>query len=381
MLGVGSPLFVLPDNFTLGTSSGNDTSFAAPLVTSADRLVHADVFQAFDSPHLGPFGRIYAWGPASGDWSGLGRWVTRWRSPFDGRSAVRSTMIAATPFQDAESARTELGLGRAGPVGFGGTVSEDATHALLTVNRNGHPLELVTLDDGGPSVPIRRADGASWGLVDAALRIGPDWFIAAPTEAHRTVIEILRASDGIARRIASVPRLLTTSSTSPVRLARSDEGGALGVVVEGEPSPDRAGVRRWVVPVEIDSGIIDAPQPLGAVDLGDRGDIAVCDERGATGWTIDTTWPNPNVTVELGDAEAPAYLHRVFARLRISSDRACVERLVGDVSDDALDHAEGRVLRLPSNEPTLPVTLVVTGRGADASTLLQCARPTGGAAK
>jgi hypothetical protein len=136
-----------------------------------------------------------------------------------------------------------------------------------------------------------------------------------------------------------------------------------------------------VVPVEIDSGIIDAPQPLGAVDLGDRGDIAVCDERGATGWTIDTTWPNPNVTVELGDAEAPAYLHRVFARLRISSDRACVERLVGDVSDDALDHAEGRVLRLPSNEPTLPVTLVVTGRGADASTLLQCARPTGGAAK
>jgi hypothetical protein len=378
MLGGTGPLFVLAGNFALATPSGNDASFTAPALTRADQLLHADIFQAFDSPHLGVFGRIYAWGPASGDWSVLGRWVTRWRSPFDVNSAVKSTMIAAAPFQDAEGARADMGLGRAGPVGFGGAVSEDATHALLMVNRNGRPVELLTLDEGGPSVPLRRADGAAWGLVDAAIRIGRDWFIAAPTDAHRTVIEILRAGDGLARRVANVPRLLATasSSTSPVRLARADDGGALGMVVDGEPAPDRPGARRWVVPVEIDSGVVGPPQPLGAIDLGDRAEVGVCDERGASGWTVDTTWPNPSITIGLGDADAPAYLRRVFARLRISSDRACVERLVGEVDDDALGH-QGRVLRAPpSTGPTLPVLLVVTGPGPDRSTLLRCQRAT-----
>ena len=124
----------------------NSASFETPAIGRTDRLFHADIFGA---GHSGAVGRIFAWGPASADWSGQGRWVVRWRSPFGGKTASASSLVAAAPFQDADDARDALGVGRSGPVSFTAVVSDDAAHLLLRVVHPGRTTEVATLDAGG----------------------------------------------------------------------------------------------------------------------------------------------------------------------------------------------------------------------------------------
>jgi hypothetical protein len=376
LMGVTGTL-VLPGSRLTLAAPRPDTSFEPPVIGRGDRLLHADVFHAFEGTRVGLVGRVYTWGPSSGDWSGVAKWVTRWRVPFGGRTDVRSTMTAVAPFADLESARAELGLGPGGTRSFTTTISEDGAHALLAVKSTSGQVDLATLDEAGTRAPVARADGGSWGPIDAAIRVGPDWFIALPSDARRVAIDVLRVSGGVARRVATVPRFLAPTTT-PVRLARSDRGNTVGLVVEGEPAAARSGASRWVVPIELDNGLVDAPEPLGAVDLSDRRELAICDERGPAGWTLDTTWSYPNIAIDLGDVNAAAYLHGAYARLRLSPDRACVERLVGTANEDALDQAgrrldhRGAARRI--GEPMLPVTLLTSGRGPDESTLLECQR-------
>jgi hypothetical protein len=347
-----------------------ELSFDEPEQTRSDHLFHADIFGA---AHSGAVGRIFAWGPASTDWSGQGRWVVRWRSPFGGKAATASSLVAAAPFQDADDARNALGVGRTGPVSFTAVVSEDAAHLLLRIVHPGRTTELATLDAGGTFAPVRRADGAAWSDIDDAIRVGPDWFIASPTDARRSTIDVFRATDGVARRVVSVERLLSVPSARRVRLARGAGGdgrAALGMIVEGEPAPERAAIHRWVIPIDPSAGTVDAPQPLGAADLSDRSHLTVCDERAAAAWVFDTSWPNPNISVDLADHEPPVFLHRVYARLRLSADRACVLRLEGEIEDEAPSAAGRPAARRTVGKATLPVTLVTAATGPS---LVECA--------
>ena len=380
LFGGTGPVVLFGRGAALGASRP-DAAFEAPPIGHADHLFEADIFHAFDPSHAGLVGRVSAWGPLAGDWSGAGRWVTRWRAPFGGRSSVRATAVTAAPFIDADSARAALGVGPGGPLSFTAEVSEDAAHALVAVKRPSGQLELASADEGGTLSPVHRADGAPWGPIDAAIRVGPDWLIATPSDARHTSVELFRVSDGVGRRIASIPRLLFSwgPSSPPVRLAHADHG-MVGIVVEGEGAADRSGASRWVVPVEIDTGLVAPPESLGAVDLGDRATLSICDDRSATGWELDTTWSSPNVTLDLGDANAPAYLQRMFARLRLSPDRACIDRLSAEVNADALEHAtRSSAARTPSSrhawEPTLPVSLGTTD-APEARALLACEQAT-----
>ena len=333
-----------------------------------DRLLHADVFAGLESvPQPRPVGRVYAWGPASGDWSGLGRWVTRWRAPGMSAAGWVSSAVVAAPFRDAEGARGELGLGRSGLASFTLTTSDDAAHGLLFVRRPGRTSELDTLDEGSTQAPVRRADGATWGLVDAALRVGASWFIAVPQSPRRATLELFRIDAGLARRIAIVRHLLGGPGVGPARLARGSGPDALGLILDGEAAPEGSIPRRWVIPVDVDSGALDAPLPLGAIDLSDRGEVGPCDEGGEAGWVIDVPWANVNVSIALGALSPSVHLRDVSARLRLASDRACVERIVGEATleDAARVRAhELRPLALPS-EATLPVTLLVNGGASE----------------
>jgi hypothetical protein len=320
-----------------------------PGVTRGDAVVHADVPAPLGALGLGSLGRLYAWGPAAGDWTGLGRWRAGWRSPFASAHASLSSAIAPAPFSDAVAARAELGMGR--PFNWRLAVAEDPAHALLIAGRSQKAPELLALDEGGSIVPIHRVDGEPWGTVDAAVRIGSDWYVAVPEDGGH-VIEVLRADSQGARLVAKVPRHITTST---VRLARSVDGNQLGVVIDGQPVVDRAVPYRWVVPVDLESGRIAASELLGAADLSDRHDIAPCVDAGGSGWVLETPWNNARVVVDAGSGDATAELNRVLVRLRISSERACLEAMAGATSFDLLSRSVRPRARLDDLDATFPV--------------------------
>ena len=333
--------------------------FQAPPLAHGESFVKADAYRSRDDgPRLGPVGRVYAWGPSAGDWSGVGRWVARWRSPFSGSSVVVSSAVAPAPFHDLESARTEFVHPNA--AAWTATVSEDGAHALFLTHPNGRPPELTAIDEHGSLAPITRVDGEPWSIVDSAVRIGSDWFIASPVDAQRDHIEILRADARGARRLTMLERqLYGLPPPETVRLARSESGSLVGVLVEGEPPADGLRARRWVIPVSIESGESLAPEPLGMPDLSDRYEVPVCTDGAGSGWVIEAPWPDANVTIDLGPAVAPVKLPSVLARFRVSSDRACVERLAADISEEGLAAVVTRqgVSRPVATEPTLPMVV------------------------
>ncbi len=344
-----------------------DASFSPPPLSRGDVLVHADVLRGLDAGlRPGPLGRVYAWGPATGEWAGLGRWVARWRSPFGGMTSLASGSAAAAPFADAAAARAELGVGRSGLVSWTLAVAEDPAHALLVSHPQGRAPEVTAVDDGGRLAPVLRLDGEPWVRVDAAIRVVGAWYIAAPDDARRATIGLFRVDAGGARLVARVHRLLATAAAGPVQLARGLAGNTLGVVVEGETLVDR-NAPRWVVPVEIESGQVGVPQPLGAADLSDRGDVPICADAGGSGWVLDGSWPRANVTVDLGTSGEPAYLAQVYARFRISTDRVCLERLTGETTPEALalaaPHGHSATGPQPGSdgEAALPVVAVTDG--------------------
>jgi hypothetical protein len=115
-----------------------------------------------------------------------------------------------------------------------------------------------------------------------------------------------------------------------------------------------------VVPIDLDSGQVGVPEALGVTDLSDRDHVTGCGDGLGSGWILDAMWPSANVTLGLGGADRP-YLQAVYARLRISTDRVCVERLAGesDVSPARVRAAHGPLPGLAA-----PLTVVVTDGSA-----------------
>ena len=362
------------------TVSRTEPWFHPPSVSHAETLVQVDTFRAFDGgPRLGPLGRVYAWGPTAGDWSGVGRWVARWRSPFGGLSAVASSATVPSPFRDIDGARADM-VSHVGSGAWTTAIAEDSSHALLIARFPNRPAEITAVDEGGALAPLLRVDGEPWGAIDSVLRIGSEWFVASPEDSEHERVAIFRNDAAGARQIASVQRHLVGPAFGPVRLARGGGGGGdgpslLGVVIDGEPAFDRSISRRWVIPVDVESGKLEAPEPLGAVDLSDRTEVPVCADDSDAGWVIEAPWPNANVTVDLGAASESVALRQVYARTRLSSDRACVERLAADIGDETFDavlasqQVTSPIERITDASPILlPVVLV-----ADAPFALRCA--------
>ncbi len=340
--------------------------FPPPRLAPGEALLHAEVFRGFDiASRFGALGRVYAWGPATRDWAGLGRWQVWWRSPFASPAMGVTTAVTAAQFHDAEDARGELGAGRMGPVTWTVVVGEDVSHALLVAwhHARGAERELFALDEGGRLAPIVRLDGGRWGEIEAGLRVGSEWIIAQHDDARPGATALFRADGRGARNLGTVDRV-GTGPNSSVKLARASSGALVGLVVDGESLPDRNVLHRWVVPVELDSGNIGAPESLGAADLSDRTEFSVCHD-GASGWRLDVSWPEAKVTVAFGAApdRDRVGLHQLYARIRISADRTCVEELTGEAAIDELEAARSRSAAAGAGAdtaggPSLPVVVV-----------------------
>ncbi len=304
-----------------------------PPVRDGERGVTFEITTTLEQARVGSSARIYATGPRSGDWDASNaRWIVRWLAPYGGWPDVRSSAPVPPPAFILDAARMQSGQFSS----FGGFTSyqismgDEPAHALLIAKRSNPRVTLVyVLESDRPPLEVRRADGEPFVDIDAAIHEGGHWYFATPpgsqAELPHTILWQVEGTQ--ARERARFPRA-TSESRGAVRLARRSDGRAIGIVVDGQPPPDRTGSARWVIPVDIESGRALEPEPLGLADLTDRGLVGPCAGT-EDGWSLDAPL---GLTVRLHTGDAPAgHLATTMARVRVSADRACLERLSGSL--------------------------------------------------
>jgi hypothetical protein len=81
-----------------------------------------------------------------------------------------------------------------------------------------------------------------------------------------------------------------------------------------------------VLPIDLETGTLGEPELLGYVDLAGRTLEACGDEL--VGWVLDSSLPSSSA-IRLKLPTGSGVLTSTNARLRVSTDRACIERLSG----------------------------------------------------
>jgi hypothetical protein len=295
--------------------------------------------------------RAYAWGPKSGDWDQLGRWDVRWLWPFGGWPEVRSTATAPAPWTSLDAARRALQKNMSGANGWTLASGDDADHALVVVRRLSSPAtsDIVVLETDRPPLEVLRPGGDPFPEVEAAARIGGRWVLATWQPSGELAATVVWLVDGgQAREIARVPRA-GVDTRPALHLARRTDGHAAGLVVDGQPDGERPGVMRWIVSVDLESGAVGDPEPLAPADLSDRA-VTVC-KGDDPGWQVDLPFVGP-MMIHVGP-KWQAGVQGPLARMRLSRERACVERIVGSVEPYATVVPEA-VARTPRAPVALP---------------------------
>jgi hypothetical protein len=303
------------------------------------RSEEAMIWGEADDPHLGPLARIYAWGPVDGEWARAGRWTARWLWPYGSWRDVRSASSAAAAFPTLDAARRVLGqVGSPNIVNWSMAIGDEPSSVLLFGKSLGQEITALELESDRAMVEVRRVDGEPLTQVDFAMRAVAHWYIVTPQMFGELPAAVIWRVDGAtAREFARIPRV--DSPPGSVRLARRNDGRAIGLVVDGEPPPDRGVPLRWVLPLDIESGMAGEAESLGAADLGDRSLVPLCVE-GDAGWILDTAW---SATARIamtdgktGSGPTGASLHNLYARERLSTGHACIERLSGTYEPEAV---------------------------------------------
>ena len=338
-------------------------SAAAPKLGDAD-LGFSN--EARDAAGLaGPTARFYAWGPKEGEWDAKNKWIVRWMWPFG--FEVKGTQASPTPRAVVESSGFLTLLSSPQPRGLAWTAhpGDDAGHTLL-IGRptSGSSVDQVAydLEEGHAAVEVRRGDGDTLPEVESTVRAAGRWFVATQQGWGAGVIPatvLWEIDGGVARELVRLPRA-NDGTRVAVRLSRRADGRAIGVMVDGQPSAERPSTaQRWVVPVDVETGAIGEPERLGPIDLGDRA-VTLCRD-GEGGWVVDVPW-SPTVRVDVGVGTAT--LRNALARVHLSAQSACVERLSANGDVDS-----GKGVKLAASVATAEVSVL----GGGARHLLRCA--------
>jgi len=292
--------------------------------------------------------QVYAWGPKSGDWDGTGKWRATWLWPWGGWTEARSSATTATPWGSRELAAHALGIGQGPGAQWLLVPGDDPDHALLvlrhTVGTAGS--QVLALEADRPPTDVRRPTGDPFADVEGAIRVAGRWFLATAQSAGELPATVVWAVDGVsAREIARLPRAGGETLT-PLRLGRRVDGRAVGVVVDGQPAIEGGTPPRWVVGIDLENGTVADPERLAPLVLGESGASPVCGADDG-GWEVDLPSPgNVRVRVRAG---ASATLQGTLLRLRVSHDRACIERVSGSLGSDAT------TLTATANAPRAPL--------------------------
>lgn len=337
----------------LGTFNGLSelpafSSQPAPTLRESDRGLNVDVRELVErGPNVGSLARVYGWGPRTGEWDTLGRWQVKWLSPFAGWTDVRASMPALPPqiiLDMTKLSSSSYGYGGYGYAGSSSTfqvaAGDDPSHALLVGKRMLRSEGVVyELEADRAPVEVRRADGEPFGEIDGVVRAGGRWFIATPPGAGVTAptTVIWQVEGTVARELVRVPRAFgesTNTSSTRTKLARRSDGRAIGLVTDGQPNAERASSIRWILPIDLESGALGEPEPLGYTDLAGRTLDACTDDL--VGWVLDAPLPS-SVRVRL--PQGSGVLNSTYARLRLTTERGCLERLTGNYDGQSQDRA------------------------------------------
>ncbi|MFO0735484.1 MAG: hypothetical protein U0270_06380 [Labilithrix sp.] len=315
-------------------------------------LAH-DVKETVDrSPGFTNLAKLYGWGPKTGDWDTQGRWQVKWLSPYNGWPDLRASLPTLPPAFIVDATRTGGGYYGGGYGGYYGSQNyqfvpgDDGSHALLVARRvQRNDNSLFELEADRAPLEVRRADGEPFGEIEGAVRVAGRWYLATPPTNQvqvynaqpNTTTVIWQIEGAIARELVRVPRAMSEVggaymsggyvSNRGTRMARRSNGRAVGLVADGQPSADRTGTNtRWVLPIDLETGALGEPELLGYVDLAGR-TLEACTEE-TVGWVVDMSLAS-TTSVRMKLPTGGGVLTSTNARLRLSSDRACIERLSG----------------------------------------------------
>jgi hypothetical protein len=331
-------------------------------------------------PRLSSLARIYAWGPKGGDWDTQGKWQVKWLSPFAGWPEARSSLPVLPPQSIIDFTKQSSAYGGYG--GYGAyaaslriTPGDDSSHALLLATRpSSRELTPIELEADRAPVEIHRADGEPFTEIDAVTRAAGRWFIATspPAGASPPVTTIWQVDGSVARELVHVSRAAPeTGRPAGTRLSRRSDGRAIGLVVDGQPTAERATSTRWVLPIDLETGQLGEPEPLGYADLAERTLEACTDD--VVGWGFDTSLPGTSVRVRLPQGAAGS-LHQAYARVRLTTTRACIERIAGMYDGQSAERAAQLTRAGARTTPaaTKPGELIASAFAAQSRYALRC---------
>jgi hypothetical protein len=331
-------------------------------------------------PRLGTLARIYAWGPKTGDWDTQGKWQVKWLSPFAGWTEMRASLPVMPPQTILDVTKQSSAYGGYGSYysSYSGmfqlAAGDDSAHSLLLARRASRELTPIELEAERAPVEIRRADGDPFTEVDAVVRAAGRWFMATPPAPGVTpsVTTLWQIDGGVARELVRVSRAAADSGRpNGTRLARRSDGRAIGLVVDGQPTAERNTVTRWVLPVDLETGQLGEPEPLGHADLAGRALEACTDD--VSGWIFDTSLPGTSVRIRL--PQGSGSIHSVYARLRMTTTRACIERVAGMYDGQSPERAAQLTRPGPrggAGAPSRSGEVVVSAFAAQARYALRC---------
>jgi hypothetical protein len=306
--------------------------YGGPLVPPDDMGLSVEVSHALERGLRGaPLGRIYAWGPKTGEWDQLGRWQVRWQWPWGGGPDARSSAAALVPWTNFDGVRRALSVGPGASMSWIIAPGDDADHALLLGRHATNPttVGLFVLETDRPVVEVHRPNGEPFPDVEAATRIGGVWYVATAQGAGELAATILWSVEGaMAREMTRVPRA-GFEVRPALRLARRADGHGLGLVVDSQRDELRALSERWLGAVDLESNAVATPEPLAPVDLSDRA-VSLC-TGDDDGWVVDLPYPGA-IRIHMGSGWE-SQLDGSFARMRLSREKACIERVEGLAAD------------------------------------------------
>ncbi len=352
-----------------------------PVLRDSERGIPFEVQELPERyPRLGALARIYAWGPTTGDWDTQGKWQVRWLSPFAGWPEARASLPVLPPQPIMEFTRTTSPYGYGGYYGaassfFQVASGDDSSHALLLARRPTRAdLTPIELEADRAPIEVRRADGEPFIEIDAVTRAAGRWYLATPPPAGGTspVTTIWQVDGSVARELVRVSRAaLETGRPTGTKLARRSDGRAIGLVVDGQPTAERSTATRWVLPIDLETAQLGEPEPLGYADLAGRALEACSDD--IVGWVFDASLPGTTVRVRL--PAGAGSLHSVYARVRLSESRACVERIAGMYDGQSPERAAQLTRPGGTRAPltSKPGELIVAAFAAQARYALRCA--------
>ncbi len=307
-----------------------------------------------------PAGRVYLWGSqAPVDDATLAalppelapHFAVRWTWPFGGAADARASAPGPAPATLATMIDPAAGAGAGGSLALlAGQGPDDA----LLVRGSGGTSDVFELVAGRPPLAWRAESLAGTpatppGLptILAAVEVSGHWYFAsssAPGEPGPARTFLWKVEHGVARRLATVPRYVGEGRRPELRLARRDDGRAIGLLVGNDPrQPGEADHAIWVLPLDLATGGLGEPESLGALDLTQDTALTPC--------AADTRLPGWVVDLELGSRPKllakpePVVVSSAVARLHLSGATlsgtgstsgpagVCLERMGGALSE------------------------------------------------